>query len=304
MRDARVAVIGATGAVGTVTMRILRERGFENVRAFRLGAVGRVVAGRGNGRSKRRRPTRWQPAASTSRCSRCGTAASRELVPHAVRGGAVAIDKSSAYRLEPGIPLVVPEVNGDRVAEASEGNPCRQSELLHDPARLRAQAAARRGRSPAGCASPPTRPPRARGAARRAEGAEAPTGRAQHDVGFRLGVGGRRDGRGGEDPRRDAEGPRAAGAAAQRDHRARARARRPRRVRLDRASRNELTPRTGRASCSRDAPVGAFGRRADAGPRRPRPTTCSSAGCGADRAGARTGSSCSLPATTSTKAPR
>jgi len=34
-----------------------------------------------------------------------------------VRGGAVAIDKSSAYRLEPGVPLVVPEVNGDRVAD-------------------------------------------------------------------------------------------------------------------------------------------------------------------------------------------
>src|SRR5213075_2733834 len=46
-----------------------------------------------------------------------GTAASRDLVPHAVRGGAVAIDKSSAYRLEPGIPLVVPEVNGGRALE-------------------------------------------------------------------------------------------------------------------------------------------------------------------------------------------
>src|SRR5207247_10257746 len=46
-----------------------------------------------------------------------GTSASRELVPHAVRGGAVAIDKSSAYRLEPGIPLVVPEVNGARALE-------------------------------------------------------------------------------------------------------------------------------------------------------------------------------------------
>src|SRR6185295_14263827 len=46
-----------------------------------------------------------------------GTEASRELVPHAVRGGAVAIDKSSAYRLEPGIPLVVPEVNGGRALE-------------------------------------------------------------------------------------------------------------------------------------------------------------------------------------------
>ena len=46
-----------------------------------------------------------------------GTCASRELVPHAVRGGAVAIDKSAAYRLDPGVPLVVPEVNGDRALE-------------------------------------------------------------------------------------------------------------------------------------------------------------------------------------------
>ena len=43
-----------------------------------------------------------------------GTGASRELVPHAVAGGAIAIDKSSAYRLQDGIPLVVPEVNGQR----------------------------------------------------------------------------------------------------------------------------------------------------------------------------------------------
>jgi aspartate-semialdehyde dehydrogenase len=46
-----------------------------------------------------------------------GTSASRELVPHAVRGGSIAVDKSSAYRLEPGIPLVVPEVNANRALE-------------------------------------------------------------------------------------------------------------------------------------------------------------------------------------------
>ena len=46
-----------------------------------------------------------------------GTSASRELVPHAVRGGAVAIDKSAAYRLTDGVPLVVPEVNGLRASE-------------------------------------------------------------------------------------------------------------------------------------------------------------------------------------------
>jgi aspartate-semialdehyde dehydrogenase len=46
-----------------------------------------------------------------------GTSASREFVPHAVRGGAVAVDKSAAYRLQDGIPLVVPEVNGERAFE-------------------------------------------------------------------------------------------------------------------------------------------------------------------------------------------
>ena len=46
-----------------------------------------------------------------------GTSASRELVPKAVAGGAVCIDKSAAFRLEEGIPLVVPEVNGERAGE-------------------------------------------------------------------------------------------------------------------------------------------------------------------------------------------
>jgi aspartate-semialdehyde dehydrogenase len=79
----------------------------------------------------------------------CGTSASRELVPHAVEGGALVVDKSSAYRLEEGYPLVVPEVNGDRAVEALEttrvvANPnCSTIPLtcvlkpLHDAAGLR-----------------------------------------------------------------------------------------------------------------------------------------------------------------------
>jgi aspartate-semialdehyde dehydrogenase len=116
MRDARVAVIGATGAVGSVTMRILRERGFENVRAFASArsagsalADGTVV--------EEATPEALAAGGIDIALFSVGTEASRELVPHAVRGGAVAIDKSSAYRLERGIPLVVPEVNGDRVAD-------------------------------------------------------------------------------------------------------------------------------------------------------------------------------------------
>jgi aspartate-semialdehyde dehydrogenase len=142
-RSARIGVVGATGAVGKVTLELLRERGYENVRAFASARS----AGRKLGELTVEEAT---PAVlSAGELDLCffsvGTAASRELVPHAVRGGAVAIDKSTAYRLQDGIPLVVPEVNGDRALE-HEGivaNPnCCTIPLtmtlkpLHDAARL------------------------------------------------------------------------------------------------------------------------------------------------------------------------
>jgi aspartate-semialdehyde dehydrogenase len=111
-RDTRIGVVGGTGAVGTVTLGLLREHGFENVRVFASArSAGRRVEGH------------TVEVATPEALSRgdvdlflfsVGTGASRELVPHAVSGGAVAIDKSSAYRLQDGIPLVVPEVNGER----------------------------------------------------------------------------------------------------------------------------------------------------------------------------------------------
>jgi aspartate-semialdehyde dehydrogenase len=113
MRDARVGVIGATGAVGTVVLELLHERGYENVRAF---ASARSAGTRLPDGSVVEEAT--PEALSAGDLDLClfsvGTSASRELVPHAVRGGAVCVDKSAAFRLEPGIPLVVPEVNGDR----------------------------------------------------------------------------------------------------------------------------------------------------------------------------------------------
>jgi aspartate-semialdehyde dehydrogenase len=114
--DARVAVVGATGAVGTVTLRILRERGFENVRAFASARSARSTVGDGLV-VEEATPDALSAGEIDIALFSVGTEASRELVPHAVRGGAVAVDKSSAYRLEPGIPLVVPEVNGERVAD-------------------------------------------------------------------------------------------------------------------------------------------------------------------------------------------
>jgi aspartate-semialdehyde dehydrogenase len=116
VRNKSIAVVGATGAVGAVTMRLLRERGHENVRAFASSrSAGRELEG--GIVVEEATPEALEAAGVDLALFSVGTAASRELVPHAVRGGAVAVDKSSAYRLEPGVPLVVPEVNGPRARE-------------------------------------------------------------------------------------------------------------------------------------------------------------------------------------------
>jgi len=111
----RIGVVGATGAVGTITLELLRERGYRNVRVFASArSAGKQVAGL----TVEEATPEALAAGGLDLCLfSVGTAASRELVPHAVRGGAICVDKSSAYRLEPGIPLVVPEVNGARARE-------------------------------------------------------------------------------------------------------------------------------------------------------------------------------------------
>jgi aspartate-semialdehyde dehydrogenase len=113
--SARIGVVGATGAVGRVTLGLLRDRGYDRVRAFASArSAGKVVDGL---RIEEATPAVLAAGDLDVCLFSVGTEASRELVPHAVRGGALAIDKSSAYRLEPGIPLVVPEVNGERALE-------------------------------------------------------------------------------------------------------------------------------------------------------------------------------------------
>jgi aspartate-semialdehyde dehydrogenase len=114
--EPRIAVVGATGAVGAVTLKLLRERGYGQVRAL---ASARSAGRQLDGGLVVEETTPEALAAGDIDLAffSVGTSASRELVPHAVRGGAVAVDKSSAYRLQDGIPLVVPEVNGERALE-------------------------------------------------------------------------------------------------------------------------------------------------------------------------------------------
>jgi aspartate-semialdehyde dehydrogenase len=112
-KGVRIGVVGATGAVGPVAIELLRERGYTNVRAFASArSAGKTVAG------VTVEEATPETLVDLDVCLfSVGTALSRELVPHAVAAGAVAVDKSSAFRLQDGVPLVVPEVNGERAAE-------------------------------------------------------------------------------------------------------------------------------------------------------------------------------------------
>jgi aspartate-semialdehyde dehydrogenase len=140
-----VGVVGATGAVGRVVVDLLAERGFDDVRLF---ASARSAGSEIGGRVVEEATPEALAAGGLDVCLfSVGAGASRELVPHAVRGGAVCVDKSAAFRLEDGVPLVVPEVNGGRARKHNGviANPnCCAIPLtlvlkpLHDAAGLRA----------------------------------------------------------------------------------------------------------------------------------------------------------------------
>jgi len=110
-----VAVVGATGAVGQTTLKILEERKFpvRELRAFASArSKGKTVAFKGE-------PIQVEPVGPDSfkgveiAFFSAGSAQAKEYAPHAVKAGAVVIDKSSAFRMDPQVPLVVPEINAD-----------------------------------------------------------------------------------------------------------------------------------------------------------------------------------------------
>ncbi len=108
-----IAVVGATGAAGQTTLRILEERKFPvcELRAFASErSVGKTVTFRGEPVTIRA----IEPAAfrgvDIAFCS-AGSAQSKEYAPMIVKAGATVIDKSNAFRMDPDVPLLVPEIN-------------------------------------------------------------------------------------------------------------------------------------------------------------------------------------------------
>jgi len=115
MPDLRVGVVGATGAVGTVTLALLAERGFEDVRAYasKRSAGKELSYGAGDLVVEEATPETLAGGDLGLCFFSVGTEASRELVPPTAAAGTVCIDKSDAYRLVDGVPLVVAGVNDD-----------------------------------------------------------------------------------------------------------------------------------------------------------------------------------------------
>src|SRR5437899_3219543 len=119
MKGYHIAVVGATGAAGTELLRVLERRNFP-VASLRL-----IGSKRSAGKSVR---FREEPISVQELDDRsfdkidiaffsAGGDVSRSYVPMACQSDAIAIDKSSAFRMDPHVPLVIPEINAEDVRQ-------------------------------------------------------------------------------------------------------------------------------------------------------------------------------------------
>ncbi|MCK9910067.1 aspartate-semialdehyde dehydrogenase, partial [Microbacteriaceae bacterium K1510] len=108
-----VAVVGATGAVGQRIIALLEQRNFP-VNQLKLLASGRSAGKTVMFKGQEIVIEEAKPESFAGvhyALFSAGGAISKELAPHAVAHGAVVIDNTSAFRMDPEVPLVVPEVN-------------------------------------------------------------------------------------------------------------------------------------------------------------------------------------------------
>lgn len=116
MKKYNVAILGATGAVGQEFINLIEERNFPFAELKLLASA--RSAGKKLTVAGKEYTVEEATAASFAGVDIAlfaGGAASKEFAPHAVKAGAVVIDNSSAFRMDPEVPLVVPEVNPEAV---------------------------------------------------------------------------------------------------------------------------------------------------------------------------------------------
>ncbi len=119
--DLTVAVVGATGAVGEEMVKILEERKFplKTLRLFASGrSAGKTLTFRGKPVSiEELRFERKTFEGVDLVLSSAGSTVSKKFLPFAKEAGAVVVDNTSAFRMDPDVPLVVPEINPTEIAK-------------------------------------------------------------------------------------------------------------------------------------------------------------------------------------------
>jgi aspartate-semialdehyde dehydrogenase len=113
-----VAVVGATGAVGEQILRLLAERSFpiQSLKVLSSArSAGTKISFQGQELTVEEATPESFQGVNIALFS-AGGDVSKALIPHAVRHGAVCIDNTNAYRMDPETPLVVPEVNIDKIS--------------------------------------------------------------------------------------------------------------------------------------------------------------------------------------------
>ncbi len=116
--DVRLAVVGATGNVGRIMVELLERREFPATHVRFLSSkrsAGTAIRFRGRDHVVEELTTDSFAGVDLAVASTPDDVA-RDFLPHAVRAGAVVVDESGYFRMNPDVPLVIPEVNGHAIA--------------------------------------------------------------------------------------------------------------------------------------------------------------------------------------------
>ncbi len=119
MKGTNVAIVGATGMVGREFIRVLEQRGFP------ADSVRLCASDRSHGRKMKVRGEEMEVKETTAESFKgidialfsAGADISQQFSPIAARAGAVVVDNSAAFRMDPEVPLVIPEVNPEDIGK-------------------------------------------------------------------------------------------------------------------------------------------------------------------------------------------
>ncbi len=118
-KDLKIAILGVTGAVGQELLAILEER------KFPFASIKMLASGRSAGKEQKFLGKTYKIEEATPDSFKgidlvlasAGGSISKALAPHAVKAGAVVVDNTSAFRMDPEVPLVIPEINPEDIAK-------------------------------------------------------------------------------------------------------------------------------------------------------------------------------------------